>query len=205
MPDKPMVGQESRPDLTVNTEEAAGSKPRDLTTVLGSSAAAAQKLKEAPATAVEKGPPLKEVLKDAIKDHKDSKDHKDQKDHKEPKDQKDTKDNKDQKDQKDPKEHKDQKDQKDPKEHKDQKDQKDHKDPKEHKDQKDLKDHKEAVKEHKEGAIAKETIKDFTDVATKGEPEIGPGPVEGPCPTELQQLISRVSGLEQTVEGLKKK
>ena len=30
MPDKPMVGQESRPDLTVNTEEGAGSKPRDL-------------------------------------------------------------------------------------------------------------------------------------------------------------------------------
>jgi hypothetical protein len=195
MPDKPMVGQEDRPDLTVNTEGAAASQPRDLGTILGSSAAAAQKLKELPATAIDKVI-VKEVLKDVIKDHKDSKDHKDQKDHKEPKDHKDTKDNKDQKDHKDPKEHKDQKDQKDPKEHKDQKDQKEHKDPKEHKDQKDLKDHKEVIKE------VKESVKELVDV-TKNEPEVGPIP-EVP-PDEIAQLITRVSGLEKAVEELKKK
>jgi hypothetical protein len=109
MADRPMVGQNDRPDLTVNTEGAAASQPRDLASILGSSAAAAQNLKQIPA-GLEK-PPLKETLKDALKDHKDSKD---QKDHKEPKDHKDTKDNKDQKDHKDPKEHKDQKDQKGP-------------------------------------------------------------------------------------------
>jgi flagellum-specific peptidoglycan hydrolase FlgJ len=196
MPDKPMVGQEDRPDLTVNTEGTTGSQPRDLGTILGSSAAA-PKLKE-----VGDKPVIKETLKDALKDHKDSKDHKEQKDHKEPKDHKDSKDNKDQKDQKDPKEHKDQKDQKDPKEHKDQKDQKDHKDPKEHKDQKDLKDHKETIKEIKDGA-AKET-KEFIDVAAKSEVETGPAQ-EGLPPNEMAQLIKRISGLEQAIEDLKRK
>ncbi len=203
MADKPMVNQADRPDLTVNTEGTAASQPRDLASILGSSAAAAQKLKEAPATAVEKQS-LKETSKDAVKDHKDSKDTKDTKDHKEPKDHKDSKDNKDQKDHKDPKEHKDQKDQKDPKEHKDQKDQKDHKDPKEHKDQKDLKDHKETIKEIKDGPKEiKETAKDIHDVVTKPEVEVGPTP-EG-NPNEVGQLINRVSGLEQSVEDLKKK
>ena len=193
MPDKPMVGQEDRPDLTVNTEGTAGSQPRDLGTILGSSAAAAQKLKEAP---------IKEILKDAIKDHKDSKDHKEQKDHKEPKDQKDSKDQKDQKEHKDPKDHKDQKDQKDPKEHKDQKDQKDHKDPKEHKDQKDAKDHKETIKEIKDGA-AKET-KEFIDAPSKSDPDGGSSPEAFPA-NEMAQLIKRVSGLEQAIEDLKRK
>ena len=197
-----MVGQADRPDLTVNTE-GADSSPRDLATVLGSSAASAQQLKQLPATAVDKAV-IKEGIKDTIKDHKDSKDHKEQKDHKEPKDQKDQKETKDQKDHKDPKEHKDQKDQKDPKEHKDQKDQKDHKDPKEHKDQKDIKDHKETIKEIKDGAKEiKESVKELTDVATKTDPEVGPGPVE--TPNDIGQLVTRVSGLEQAVEDLKKK
>jgi hypothetical protein len=201
MPEKPMVGQTDRPDLTVNTEASAGNQPRDLGTILGTSAAA-PKIKDT----LDKATIIKENLKDVIKDQKDSKDHKEQKDHKEPKDHKDTKDNKDQKDTKDPKEHKDQKDQKDPKEHKDQKDQKDHKDPKEHKDQKDIKDHKEILKEVKEGAKeVKETIKDLTDVATKPDPEVGPGPVEGGGPSEISQLITRVSNLEQSVDELKKK
>src|SRR3954454_16830766 len=119
MPAKPMVGQEDRPDLTVNTEGKGGAQPRDLGTILGSGNA--PKLKELPATGVDKLA-LKEATKDTIKEHKDIKDHKEQKDHKEPKDQKDHKDSKDQKDHKDPKDSKDQKDQKDPKEHKDQKD-----------------------------------------------------------------------------------
>jgi hypothetical protein len=205
MADKPMVGQADRPDLTVNAEGAAASQPRDLASILGSTASAAQNLKQTP-TGVEK-PALKETLKDAIKDHKDSKDSKDQKDHKEPKDHKDTKDNKDQKDQKDPKEHKDQKDHKDPKEHKDQKDQKEQKDPKEHKDQKDLKDHKETIKEIKDGPKEikeiKETAKDITDVVTKPVGEVGPIPE---VPTgDVSQMINRISGLEQAVEELKKK
>jgi len=200
MADKPLVGQADRPDLTVNAEGGAASQPRDLASVIGSTAAAAQKLKEVPASAVDKAI-IKETLKDAVKDHKDSKDTKDQKDHKEPKDHKDQKDNKDQKDHKDPKEHKDQKDQKDPKEHKDTKDTKDHKDPKEHKDQKDLKDHKEIVKEVVKDV--KEINKDIHDVVAKPQFEGGPNP-ELPG-DEVNQLVNRVSGLEQTAEDVKKK
>ncbi len=208
MADKPLVGQADRPDLTVNTE-GAGDRPRDLETVLGSSAASAQQLKQTPATAIDKQI-VKEGIKDTIKDHKDPKEHKDQKDHKEPKDQKDQKEQKDQKDHKDPKEHKDQKDQKDPKEHKDQKDQKEHKDPKEHKDQKDIKDHKETLKDIKDGPKeVKEAIKEvketIPEVATKATPEVGPGPVETLPPDEISQLVTRVSGLEQAVDDLKKK
>lgn len=205
MADKTMVGQEDRPDLTVNAEGAAGNQPRSLGSILGSSAAAAQKLKELPMTAIDKTF-IKDTLKDAIKDHKDSKDSKDQKDHKEPKDHKDSKDNKDQKDHKDPKEHKDQKDQKDPKEHKDQKDIKDHKDPKEHKDQKDVKDHKEHIKDIKDvGKEIKEASKDIHDVVAKPEVEV-PTPGEGGIPpNEAGQLVNRVSGLEQTEEAKKKK
>ena len=141
MPAKPMVGPEDRPDLTVNTEGAAGSSPRNLETILGSSAVKTAETKQV----IEKQI-LKDTGKDTIKDNKDTKDHKDPK---EQKDQKDTKDHKD------PKDQKDQKDQKDPKEHKDQKDTKDHKDPKEHKDQKDVKDHKEGIKE-----LVKEAVKE---------------------------------------------
>jgi hypothetical protein len=195
MPAKPLVGQEDRPDLTVSTEGKPGSQPRDLGAILGSAPAPAPKLKELPATAVDKVA-LKEGIKDSIKEHKDIKDNKEHKDHKEPKDHKDTKD---QKDHKDPKDSKDQKDQKDPKEHKDQKDAKDHKDPKEHKDHKDLKDHKEFLKE------IKENVKEFTDVVGKPDVETGPGPVESLPPDELTQLISRVSGLEKEIEEMKNK
>lgn len=195
MPAKPLVGQEDRPDLTVNTEGTAGNQPRDLGTILGSAGSPALKAKELPSTAVDKAA-LKDTVKDATKEHKDLKDNKEQKDHKEPKDHKDTKD---QKDHKDPKDTKDQKDQKDPKEHKDQKDTKDHKDPKEHKDQKDLKDHKEIAKEIKEHS------KEIPDTVAKATVETGPGPVESIPPDDLSQLISRISGLEKSVEELKRK
>jgi hypothetical protein len=195
MATKPLVGQEDRPDLTVNTEGKSRSEPRDLGTILGSSAVSAQKLKELPATAIDKVN-LKDTLKDAIKEHKDIKDNKEHKDHKEPKDHKDQKDNKDQKDHKDPKDTKDTKDHKDPKEHKDQKDTKDHKDPKEHKDQKDHKDHKEFIKEN---------AKELHDVVTKPTVEVGPGPVETLPPDEVSQLINRISGLEKSLEELKTK
>jgi hypothetical protein len=183
MPAKSMVGQEDRPDLTVNTEGAPGSSPRNLETILGSSTVSAQKNVETKQV-VEKQA-LKEVGKDTIKDNKDSKDHKDPK---EQKDQKDTKDHKD------PKDQKDQKDQKDPKEQKDQKDTKDHKDPKEHKDQKDVKDHKEVIKEHLK-EVAKEAIAE-----TLPQTPVIPDP----APDDLTNLINRVSGLEKAVADLKK-
>jgi hypothetical protein len=198
MATKPLVGQEDRPDLTVNTEGKSGSEHRDLGTILGSGSNPA-KLKELPASAIDKVA-LKEVSKDVIKEHKELKDNKEQKDHKEPKDHKDQKDAKDQKEHKDPKDSKDQKDQKDPKEHKDQKDTKDHKDPKEHKDQKDLKDHKEIAKEIKEHA--KEQI---IDTPQKPVAENPGGPVETLPQDEVTKLVQRVSGLERSMEEMKKK
>jgi hypothetical protein len=184
MPGKPMIGQEDRPDLTVNTEGTAGSSPRNLETILGSSATKTVETKQV----VEKQI-LKDTNKDTIKDSKDTKDHKDPKEHK---DQKDTKDHKD------PKDQKDQKDQKDPKEHKDQKDTKEHKDPKEHKDQKDVKDHKEGIKEHiKE--VVKEAIKENIVDTIPQSPVI-----PDPAPDDLTDLISRVSRLEKAVADLKK-
>jgi hypothetical protein len=118
------------------------------------------------------------------KDHKDSKDSKDTKD---------SFDQKQQKDQKDSKDHKEEKDWKDQKEQKDLKDSKDHKDRKDHKDHTEVKvNRKELVKEVTEG-------KRFTP--EKG-PEIGPGVVESP--SELDQLVKRVSGLEQSIEELKR-
>jgi hypothetical protein len=175
-----MVGQEDRPDLTVNTEAAAGSAPRELGAILGSAAVKTSETKQVVEKMI-----LKETGKDTVKDNKDTKDSKEQKDHKEPKD---TKDNKDTKDHKDPKDTKDQKDQKDPKEHKDQKDTKDHKDPKEHKDLKDVKEHKELGKEIKEAS------KEAAEVL----------PQSSVPPDELTQLINRVSGLEKAVAELKK-
>jgi hypothetical protein len=198
MATKTMVGQEDRPDLTVNTEGKSGSEPRELGAILGSSASTAAKLKELPATAIDKVA-LKDTTKDAIKEHKELKDNKEHKDQKDPKEHKDQKDNKDQKEHKDPKDAKDQKDQKDPKEHKDQKDNKDHKDPKEHKDHKDLKDHKEVLKEIKEHG------KEQIEVSHKPEAEIGGGPVETLPPDDVSKLISRVSGLEKAMEEMKKK
>lgn len=178
---KPLVGQEDRPDLTVSTEGASGSSPRDLGTILGSSAASAQKTEETKMV-VEKMT-LKDTGKEVVKDHKDTKDIKDTKDHKEPKDTKDNKDTKDHKD---------------PKDTKDQKDTKDHKDPKEHKDQKDVKDHKEikeGIKEH-----IKDTLETLPQAPTPGDP----AKHATVPPDELTQLINRVSGLEKAVAELKK-
>src|ERR1700704_2193775 len=95
MADQPFVEQEQRPDLTIDMEGKVGDlKVRDLMSIVGASAAAGQKLKEAPATAIDK-----QTAKEP-KDAKDIKDHKEPKDHKDQKDQKDHKDPKDQKDQK---------------------------------------------------------------------------------------------------------
>jgi hypothetical protein len=132
------------------------------------------------------------------KDNKsENKDNKDAKDHKESKDQKDQKE---QKEQKDPK---DQKDFKDQKEQKDSKDQKDGKDTKDHKEQKDAKD---AIFENKD------RIKELIDLFKTGSkevfPEKGPNiphiPGVAKDPSELDELVKRVSGLEQSVEELKK-
>ena len=217
---EPFISVRERPDLTLSVDPGStGAEPSTipLSDVLGEQGEPAAKLKEA---ALEKLP---------IKDHKDPKEHKDQKDQKEPKDQKDQKEQKDQKDHKDPKEHKDQKDQKDPKEHKDQKDQKDHKDPKDTKDQKDHKDPKEHkdskdhkdLKEHKDSEDhkdlkeqAKELKEPFKDRAKEiekiqpdklvAEPKgVVEGSPAGPLTQPIDELVQRVSGLEQDVAALK--
>ena len=115
MAKEPFIGQENRPNLTINLEGRVGDLTvRELASVLGIDPSLAPKAKELPSTASEKT--TKEVLKD-VKDRKEAKEHKDQKEPKDHKDQKDSKDHKN------PKEQKDQKDQKDQKEHKDPKDQ----------------------------------------------------------------------------------
>src|SRR4029453_16219414 len=114
---------------------------------------------------------------------------------------KEDKDIKDQKDQKEPKDHKDQKDladqkaHKDPKDQKDQKDQKDHKN--EHKEQKDIKDHK----DRKEDIIDKPSM---LPEATKagGSPEGSAG--SSLVPSGLEELIHRLTRLEQDVADMKK-
>jgi hypothetical protein len=190
MADQPFVTDEERPNLTVNMEGKVGDMTvRDLASILGADPAAPKPLKE---------PIDKAAFKEIAKDNKDRKEAKEAKDHKEPKDHKDQKE---QKDHKDPKEQKDQKDQKEHKDQKDTKDQKDHKDPKEHKDQKDQKDHK----EHKETAKdVKDALKEIKEHAEKIDIE---GPVTGaPAAageTDLDALIQRVTGLEQSVNELK--
>ncbi len=196
MVQEPFIDSSKRPDLTINLESRVGDiTVRQLSEILGSAAA---KSKELPSLAKEGKDPLKED-KD-IKDHKDHKEPKDHKDQKDNKDHKDPKDQKDQKDQKDPKDHKDQKDladqkaSKDPKDQKDQKDQKDHKN--EHKEQKDIKDHK----DRKEDIIDKHSLPE----ATKGV-----GSPEGPAgasfvPSGLEELIHRLTRLEQDVADMKK-
>jgi hypothetical protein len=131
--------------------------------------------------------PIQDLVKEGKVETKERKDSKDSKDNKE------SKDRKEQKEQKDPKDSKDQKDQKDFKDQKDQKDTKDAKDHKEHKDHKDtIFESKDRLKEVTEG-------KRFTPEKSH---EIGPGPVVDP--NELDQLVKRISGLEQSVEELKK-
>jgi hypothetical protein len=191
----PFIGSDERPDLTLDLDARVGELTvRQLSEILGSAASPA-KLKELPQAAKDIKEPIKESTKDP-KDHKDAKDHKDPKEHK---------DQKDNKDQKDPKDQKDQKDQKDPKDHKDQKDQKDQKDPKEPKDHKDNKDHKEPkdTKDHKDIKDRKEGL------AEKLPPDKHPVDklpessqnVEGASSSGLEDLIQRVTQLEQEVRG----
>jgi hypothetical protein len=121
------------------------------------------------------------------------------------KDHKDSKNIKDLKDQTDQKQHKDAKDQKDSKDHKEQKDQKEQKDEKEQKDSKDHKDHKDS----KDGVFEKVRLKEFLKDVIESKhftPEKFPG-IEvrlAEIVSELDQLVKRVTGLEQSIEELKK-
>ena len=201
MSEEPFISSEERPDLTVDLNARVGDLTvRQLSEILGGSGSPA-KLKELPQSAKD----IKEPIKEPFKEHKDIKDRVDTKAHKDPKDTKDQKDNKDHKD---PKEQKDQKDQKDPKDHKDQKDNKDHKDPKDPKDHKDQKDHKDPkdtkdhkdIKDRKEGLIEK--IPPDKHPPDK-LPEVAvPGEAAGANPTGLDDVIQRISHLEQEVAGL---
>jgi len=185
MATQPFIDPESRPDLTVDMEARVGDLTvRQLSEILGRGAGAAPKLKEA----------IKE--KESLADKFPGKEHKDAKDQKEHKEQKDHKEPKDHKDQKDQKEHKE------PKDQKDQKEQKDHKEHKDNKDHKDLKDHvKDSLKEHKEFLKEKESLKEIGEGGGKGPAEGSGGT---PVPQQgLEDLIRRVSGLEQEVTGLR--
>jgi hypothetical protein len=200
MAQEPFIGSENRPDLTIDLESRVGDLTvRQLSDILGRGAAPA-KLKELTKDkefASDKLPYKEPKDQKDLADNKAHKDPKDQKDHKDNKDHKDPKDQKDQKDQKDPKDHKDQKDnkdQKDPKDPKEQKDIKDHKDPKDSKDHKDIKDRKEN-KEHKE----KEPADKLPEV------ENPPAGTMTAGPSGLDDLIRRVSGLEQDVVELQQK
>lgn len=175
MANEPFIAKEDRPDLTVDMEVKVGDLTiRELATILGID-------------------PPAEIHKDNKTENKDNKDTKDRK---ESKDQKDQKEHKEQKDPKDQKDFKDQKEQKDSK------DQKDGKDTKDHKENKDSKD---AIFENKD------RIKEIIDSIPTGKesfPEKGSnvphvlGVAENP--SELDELVKRVSGLEQSVEELKK-
>jgi hypothetical protein len=192
MAEQPFIGSEERPDLTVDLNARVGDLTvRQLSEILGGRSSAA-KMKELPVSAKD--------TKDQNKEDKDIKDHKDTKDHKDPKEHKDQKDNKDHKD---PKDQKDQKDQKDPKDHKDQKDNKDQKDPKDPKDTKDQKDHKEPKdhKDHKDLKDRKETLvdKNAIDKALPEVPQIGEGGAGAPA--GLDEVIQRLTRLEQEVAG----
>ena len=159
MANEPLIGDQDRPDLTIDMEGKVGDLTvRELTIILGVDPAAYPKNKR------------EKELKDRL-DNKEARDRKYEKDQKEPKDQKD------------------QKDQKDSKDHKEQKDTKDIRDvgirsPKPDKDHKDQKD-----------------LIEVWSPQPKGPAESGHGPVQDLG--ELDQLIKRVSGLEQAVEELK--
>src|SRR5438309_3510559 len=197
---EPFISVRERPDLTLSVDPGStGAEPSTipLSDVLGEQGEPAAKLKEA---ALEKLPIKDNALeKFPWKEHKDAKDHKE---HKEQKDHKDPKEQKDQKDQKDPKDTKDQKDHKDPKEHKDSKD---HKDLKEHKDSKDHKDLKEQAKELKEPFKdrAKEIEKIQPDKLVAEPKGVVEGSPAGPLTQPIDELVQRVSGLEQDVAALK--
>lgn len=188
MADEPFIDPQSRPDLTVNLDSRVGDlSARQLSDILGTSSASAKPLAEKNA--------VKEI-KDTV-DHKaqgkeilDNKHHKEQKDHKDQKEQKDTKDHKEQKDTKDTKDHKEQVD---------------HKAQKDHKDQKDgikdgLKDHgKEFLKEiEKQIKEVKENDEGKT-VGGEGKFDEGQGGINQVSQPGIDELVQRVSGLEQQV------
>ena len=192
MAHEPFIAKEDRPDLTVDMEGKVGDLTiRELATILGVDPPGEIDNKE---------------HKTDSKDQKDAKDNKEFKDQKEQKDQKDFKEQKEHKEQKDQKEPKDQKDVKDHKEQKDSKDQKDGKDTKEHKEQKDSKDViKDGVFDNKDRA--KELIDLFKTGSKEVFPEKGPGiphlPDVAEHPSELDELVKRISGLERSIEELK--
>ena len=201
MADEPFIGGESRPDLTVDMNAKVGDMTvRQLSDILGSSAP--RKAKEVQEKQVFEKQIIKEQAKESIKEPvkefvKDHKDGKDNKDHKDTKDTKDTKDNK---------EHKEQKDGKDGKDNKEHKDLKDHiKDG--HKDHKDtIKDGiKDSIKDRvqdknqliEQKAIASEVLKNEKELAEGNIPTDPGDPAQG-----IDQLIQRVTGLEQQVAAL---
>ena len=130
--------------------------------------------------------PAVDVIKEGkseTKEHKDSKDNKDSKDHQEQKQQKDAKDQKDSKD------HKDQKDQKDTKDQKEQKDTKDHKERKDNKDV--IFEPKNRIKDATEGKrFTPERVLEIDLELAKHS-------------SELDEVVKRISGLEQVIEELK--
>ena len=204
MAQDPMIGSEDRPDLTIDLESWVGDLTvRQLSEILGqaggSTGSSAAQLKQAAPDKLLKEDFLEKFPGKEFKDVKDNKERKEQKDHKEPKDQKD------QKELKDHKEPKDQKDQKEHKDHKDQKDSADNKAQKDHKENKDHKDQKDRKEDLKDGH--KEFLKEFEKVI-KDQPEgkleaEGPG---GPVAAQpgLDELLRRVSGLEQEVSTLRR-
>ena len=196
MADEPFIGGESRPDLTVDMNAKVGDMTvRQLSDILGSSAP----------------PKLKQIFKEGIKDFKEiekfAKDQPDKLPFKEHKDSKDTPDHKNTKD------HKDTADTKANKDHKEGVDNKAHKDSKDHKDHikehiKDLKEiHKELIKEkdqifdNPKSLIAdlpkspKEQVENGPVIVNPGDPALNPA--QG-----IDQLIQRVTGLEQQVATL---
>ncbi|MBV9391877.1 MAG: hypothetical protein JOY96_08300 [Verrucomicrobia bacterium] len=196
MPEEPFIDPSQRPDLSIDLDSRVGEiTVRQLSEILS----------RPPSSAIVKQVSEKQIVKENSLEKlpKEPKDIKDSKEHKDPKEEKDQKDTKDHKD---PKDISDQKNVKDPKEQKDSKDSKDHKDPKDPKEQKDAKDHKEQ-KDQKDFPDRKEHIHDkvaLTPIESKAtepaeRPEAGPVETSG-----LQDLIQRLSHLEQEVADLKK-
>ena len=201
MADEPFIGGESRPDLTVDMDAKVGDMTvRQLADILGRSAP--QKAKEVQEKQVFEKQIIKEQVKEhpdkiPVKEHKDSKDNADNKATKDHKEAADTKANKDHKEAGDTKNAKDSKDNKEHKDHI-KEIQKDHKDT--------IKDN---IKDHiKELVLEKNQVieqKALASEVLKGEKEL----VEGNVPTNpgdpaqgIDQLIQRVTGLEQQVAAL---
>ena len=197
MADEPFIGGESRPDLTVDMNAKVGDMTvRQLSDILGSSAP--RKAKEVEVKQVFEKQIIKEQVKEhpekfPVKEHKDSKDTADNKANKDHKEAGDTKANKDHKESVDGKANKDGKDNKEHKDHI-KEIQKDHKDV--------IKDH---IKDHvqdknqlvEQKAIASEVLKGDKELAEGSVPTNPGDPAQG-----IDQLIQRVTGLEQQVAAL---